>query len=197
MRIDLLRPAVPSSEQVFHPLNTVRCIGTPRFRSQVARDAACLLDVDDTVDSWSCQSRSFSNGTSLHVPYFVVDRTDGSTHVVDIAGNHVITTWIAPAAAFEHFEYQLWSENEFPATRLRNARDLLRYARVDTSLADRLILLSAIQEAGSLRFSEAISIASGTKAVPIMSSMILQRLISIDLDEDLIGPDTIIRRWQF
>lgn len=197
MRIDLLRPATPSSEQVYHPLNTVRCIGTPKFRSQVARDAACLLDVDESVDRWSCQSRSFSDGTVVHVPDFVVDRSDGSTHVLDIARNHVIPPWVARAAALEDFEYQLWSENDFPTTRLRNARDLLRYARVDTSLADRLILLSAIQEAGSLRFSDAISMGSGTKAVPIVSSMILQRLISIDLDEDLIGPDTIIRRWQF
>lgn len=35
--------------------------------------------------------------------------------------------------------------------------------------------------------------ASGTKAIPIIFSMILQRLITIDMDEELIGPDSVIR----
>jgi hypothetical protein len=155
------------------------------------------MDVDETVDSWSCQSRLFSDGTALHVPDFIVERSDGITYVVDIAGSQPIPPWIAGAVELEGLRYQLWSEDEFPPIRLRNARDLLRYARFETSLADRLILLSALQEAGTLRFSEAISMAPGTRAVPVISSMILQRLIKIDLDEALIGPDTIIRRWQY
>ncbi|MDX0425396.1 hypothetical protein GOC91_19135 [Sinorhizobium medicae] len=124
-------------------------------------------------------------------------RSDGSTHVVDIAGSQVIPPWIARAAELEDFGYRLWSVNDFPATRLRNARDLLRYARYETSLADRLILLTALKEAGSLRLSEAITMASGTKVVPIISSMILQRLITIDLDAELIGPDSVIRCSQY
>ncbi|WP_312412439.1 hypothetical protein [Shinella sp.] len=198
MNIGQSRQAETSSHsQIFYPLHTVYCIGMPKFRSQVARDAACLLDVDESVDSWSCQPKSFRNGTEVHVPDFIVDRNDGETYAVDVAGQRPIPSWIAPAVELEDFRYQLWTEDEFPSIRLRNARDLLRYARFETSLADRLILLTALKEAGSLRLSEAITMASGTKAVPIISSMILQRLITIDLDDQLIGPDSIIRCWQY
>jgi len=138
----------------------------------------------------------FPSGPVLFLSVFR-RRSDGSTHVVDIAGSQVIPPWIARAAELEDFGYRLWSVNDFPATRLRNARDLLRYARYETSLADRLILLTALKEAGSLRLSEAITMASGTKVVPIISSMILQRLITIDLDAELIGPDSVIRCSQY
>ena len=117
--------------------------------------------------------------------------------MVDIAGHRPIPSWIARAAELEDFRYQVWTEADLPSIRLRNAKDLLRYARFETSLADRLILLTALKDAGSLRLSEAITMASGTKAVPIISSMILQRLITIDLDAELIGPDSVIRCPQY
>ncbi|MCQ1833352.1 hypothetical protein [Neorhizobium galegae] len=198
MNIDQSRQAEASSHsQIVHPLHTVYCIGMPKFRNQVARDAACLLDVDEGVESWSCQPRSFSDGTVVHLPDFIVTRNDGDTYAVDIAGQRSIPSWIARAAELEGFRYQVWAEADFPPIRLRNAKDLLRYARVQISLADRLILLTALKEAGSLRLSEAITMASGTKAVPIISSMILQRLITIDLDAELIGPDSVIRWSQY
>lgn len=194
MNIGQSRHAEASSHpQVFHPLYTVYCVGAPKFRSQVARDAACLLEVDETVENWSCQSQSFSDGTDLHLPDFVVNRDDGDSYVIDILGQRAIPSWVPRAAELEGFRYQAWSEDDLPPVRLRNAKDLLRYARVDTSLVDRVILLSALKEAGSLRLSEAITMASGTKAIPIIFSMVLQRLIAIDLDEELIGPDSVLR----
>lgn len=36
-----------SPVQIFYPLGTVRCDGPVLFRDQLARDIACLLDVDD------------------------------------------------------------------------------------------------------------------------------------------------------
>jgi hypothetical protein len=33
----------------YYPLATIKCAGTPSFRSQDARDLACLLDVDPDV----------------------------------------------------------------------------------------------------------------------------------------------------
>ncbi|MCQ1779404.1 hypothetical protein NOJ05_19530 [Neorhizobium galegae] len=184
---------VSSHSQVFHPLYTVYCSGIPKFRSQLARDAACLLDVDETVESWSCQPMSFSDGSDVHLPDFAVERDDGQTYVVDIAGQLPIPSWIAQAVQLRGLRYQLWTEQDIPPIKLRNARDLLRYARFETSLADRLAVLIALKEAGSLRLSDIINMASGTKAVPIISAMILHRQITIDLDEQLIGPDSVIR----
>lgn len=198
MNIDHSRQTDASSQpQVFYPLHTVYCSGFPKFRSQLARDVACLLDVDETVEGWSCQTMCFSNGTDVHVPDFIVERDDGQTYVVDIAGQLPIPSWIARVAEREGVRYQLWTEQDIPSIRLRNARDLLRYARFETSLADRLAVLIALKEAGSLRLSDLISMASGTKAVPIISAMILSRQLTIDLDEELIGPDSVIRAWQY
>lgn len=197
MDIDHSRPAAPLSPlQAFFPRDTVNCIGPAVFRTQVARDAACLLDVDETVISWSCQSRSFSRGKIRHIPDFIVERTTG-TYVVDILGSNSIPSWMRDAAESAECRYQLWSEADFPPLRLKNAKDLLRYARYETSLVDRVLLLAALAEAGSLRLVEAISMASGTRAIPVIASMILNRQIAIELDEELIGPDSIIRRFQY
>ncbi|WP_426231728.1 hypothetical protein [Pararhizobium sp. DWP3-4] len=45
-------------------------------------------------------------------------------------------------------------------------------------MVDRVMLLSALSEAGTLRLSEAISMATGTCAIPIIVSMILNRQIT-------------------
>ncbi len=197
MSIDLSRPAeLGSSRNAFFPRNTVYCVGPAIFRSQSARDAACLLDLDESVEQWSCQSRTFGTGIETYIPDFVVERA-GGTHVVDIVGGQAIPNWIKSAVEAEGFRYQIWSRADFPLVRLKNSKDLLRYARFETSLVDRLVLLTALAEAGSLRLSEAMTMALGARAIPVIASMVLHRQLSIDLDDELIGPDTIIRRWQY
>jgi hypothetical protein len=43
-----------ASPHFFYPLATIKCVGSPIFRSQDTRDFACLLDLDPDVLSWTC-----------------------------------------------------------------------------------------------------------------------------------------------
>jgi hypothetical protein len=81
-----------------------------------------------------------------------------------------------------------------PAIRLRNAKELLRYARYDVALSDRIRLLAALDEYSSMTLAEAITAFQETKPVAGLASLVLQRFVSIDLDDELIGPETIVRR---
>jgi hypothetical protein len=38
----------------FFPRAAVRCSGDLMFRSQLARDLTCIVDVDDKVVAWMC-----------------------------------------------------------------------------------------------------------------------------------------------
>ncbi|MGR9220970.1 hypothetical protein ACU8OK_25605 (plasmid) [Rhizobium leguminosarum] len=44
-----------ASPRFYYPLATIKCSGSPFFRSQDSRDLACLLDVDPDVARWSCE----------------------------------------------------------------------------------------------------------------------------------------------
>ncbi|WP_445489505.1 hypothetical protein [Rhodopseudomonas sp. RCAM05734] len=68
----------------FAPKNTVRCTGRPLFRSQLARDVGCLLDIDVSVISWACLPMVLSRRSRRHVPDFAVTRATGVS-LVDIA----------------------------------------------------------------------------------------------------------------
>jgi len=70
----------------FHyPLATIKCVGSPIFRTQDARDFACLLDVDPDVASWSCDGVELSYGGETYLTDFVVTGVDGRTFVVDVS----------------------------------------------------------------------------------------------------------------
>jgi hypothetical protein len=77
---------------------------------------------------------------------------------------------------------------------LKNAKDLLRYARHEAALADRIRLLAALDECSSLTVSEALMVFRETKPVAGLASLVLQRFVTMDLDDRLIGPETIVRR---
>lgn len=174
--------------------NTVRCQGEVRFRFHAARDYACLLDVDDEVEAWSCQSTQLHNGQDAHAPDFTV-RMSGGVCLVDVCrdGSAAAPSWIAHAAQASGWSHRVVYPHQFPAIRLRNARDLLRYARFEISLSDRIRLLAALDAEGSLTVAECLS-AFQRNPIPSLASLILHRFVAIDLDEQLIGPETQVRR---
>lgn len=180
----------------FYPQNTLKCTGPASFRSQAARDAACLLDLDQAVISWSCLASRFYNNGSVHVPDFIVEREDG-TYVLDIVGTAPIPQWLPAAVQTEGYKHTVWPACDLPAIRVQNCKDLLRYARYEVSLVDRILLLAALKEHGSMRLSEVINMAPGTRAISIIAAMILRGQIDVDLDEELIGPDSVIRPRQY
>jgi hypothetical protein len=70
----------------------------------------------------------------------------------------------------------------------------LRYARHEAALSDRIRLLAALDEYSSLTVAEALIVFRETKPVAGLASMVLHRFVTMDLDERLIGPETIVRR---
>ncbi|WP_245496997.1 hypothetical protein [Rhizobium ruizarguesonis] len=185
-----------ASRKHFYPVATVRCSGTPMFRSQLARDLGCLLDVDRNVVAWLCLPRQVDADIGLHIFDFLVDYDDGTSvylDAVDQEGSPDITEAAAIAGLQHRFEFRDRMEDGF---RLLNARDLLRYARRRTPLNDRIRMLAALDDAGSLQVSECLGIFREVAPMTAIAWMALHRLIELDLDECMIGPETLVRRYQ-
>jgi len=191
--------SAPSEQTVsstpFFPLQTVRCDGPAVFRTQLARDIGCLLDVDDDVISWSCGTVKLAMDGITHVPDLVAERTDGIV-LIDAKTRTASPTIIGETAAAAGYQYGPVSRSDLPAIRLRNAKDLLRYARYSVNLDDRIRVLAALDECGTMTLAECLSAFRTTQPVPAFASMVLQRFICVDLDEALIGPESVVRRYR-
>ncbi|TWF58201.1 hypothetical protein FHW37_1014 [Neorhizobium alkalisoli] len=185
-----------ASSQLFYPRGTVRCSADAMFRSRSARDLGCLLDVDPNVVAWLCLPLEFQCETGSHVPDFLVDYEDGERTLLDAVEDRELPS-IAEGAALSGFRYRGIPRREVTdGCRLLNARDLLRYANCRTPLNDRIRMLSAIEEAGALTVAECLGIFREVQPMTGISWMVLHRLIAVELDEAMIGPETVIRRFQ-
>ncbi|MEX2696864.1 hypothetical protein [Rhizobium mongolense] len=194
MSISLSRSAAhPSSIQIFYPLSTVRSTGPVLFRDQLARDIACLLDVDDDILCWSCCSFSLSHTGQIYKPDFLVKRAD-LTFLVDGVRDDAAPAWVRSKAKEAGLTYEAVNVSALPPIRLKNAKDLLRYARYEAALSDRIRLLAALDECSSLTVAEALIIFRETKPIAGLASMVLHRFITMDLDDSLIGPESVVRR---
>ncbi|MGF9565106.1 hypothetical protein AAIH70_16455 [Neorhizobium sp. BT27B] len=185
-------PGVPAASASFYPLTTLKCQGPPLFRSQAARDVGCLLDVDGDVSSWRCQPLSQGGYPELGTPDFLVCRGDGSTYHLDAPDRKRSETSFRERLGGEY--RQLSDEEVYEGFRLQNARDLLRYAKWRIGLGDRVRLLAALDENGSLSFAECLGAIQETKPVAGVAALILSGLIEVDLDGALLGPETMVRR---
>ncbi|MDW9668746.1 hypothetical protein GOB27_19400 [Sinorhizobium meliloti] len=184
-----------ASVNTFHPKATVRCPDHAAFRTQLARDLASLLDVDDTVVAWSTLCFGLRVDGQLHVPDFVVTYESGLTEFLDaveFVGDPAVTETFACVQRRHRYVPRLAIEEGW---RLQNARDLLRYARYRISLNDRVRLLAALDEAGSLTVAECFHLFRETQPMTGISLMVLNRFLSMDLDSAPIGPETVIRRF--
>jgi len=162
------------------------------FRTQAARDLACLLDVDQTVSSWQCQPFSREGHAELGTPDFLVIYTDGNGRFLDAPDRKPSETAFRERLKDEY--RQLSHEEIYDGYRLQNARDLLRYGRWRASLGDRVRLLAALDENGSLTIAECLGAIQETKPVAGIASLILNGFIAVDLDDALLGPETAVRR---
>ncbi|CAN7393873.1 hypothetical protein LJR098_003360 [Rhizobium sp. LjRoot98] len=178
---------------IFYPLHTVRCSGPGIFRSQLSRDIACILDVDEAVVSWSCLAVVLTHEDQIYRPDFLVERADGLV-LVDGRDAEDKPSWVGQNAQDAGYRYETMEPSALSAIRLKNAKDLLRYARYEVPLSDRVRLLAALDEHGTLSVADALAAFAETKPIAGIASLFLQRLISMDLDEGLIGPETIISR---
>ncbi|NTG20718.1 hypothetical protein G6L00_09775 [Agrobacterium rhizogenes] len=182
--------------KIFYPQQTVRCSCSPVFRSQLARDIACLLDVDDGVTSWSCLSTPLRHDGETRFPDLVVEREDCRAIIQAYEQSETVPSWLASAAQSAGYGFQTLSRDDLPVLRLRNAKDLLRYARYEVALDDRIRLLAALDEHGNLTVAECLSAFRNVPSIPGLASLALARFVTMDLDDKLIGPETIVRRYR-
>ncbi|TCP90331.1 hypothetical protein C8J31_101169 [Rhizobium sp. PP-CC-2G-626] len=181
----------------FFPRGTVKSEGAVSFRSQTARDVACLMDVDGSVHSWTCNppallvsDKSFVCDFSVVDIWGVESLVDAPDHETDIADGD-----LRAAATKAGFEYARRTRSEvYSGCRLRNAKDLLRYSNYQVPLGDRVRLLAALEEHGSLTVVECLTAFSETKPIGGLASMILAGFVEVDLDDALIGPGTQVKR---
>ncbi|PWE52129.1 hypothetical protein DEM27_32730 [Metarhizobium album] len=186
-----------ASIQTYSPAGTIKCDGVRLFRSQAARDVACLLDVNPSVTSWQCMPHPFDVDGIVHVADYQVFNEDGSILFMDAPdrARSVDIQLLDDEAIRRDARYRLLGRTEvYDGFRLRNARDLLRYAYATTPLGDRLRLLSALDEHGSLPLAECLKAFQETKPVPGIAALILHGYVEVDLDDAPLGPETTVRR---
>lgn len=186
-----------ASIRTFNPVATVKCDGSPVFRSQAARDAACIFDVNPSITSWSCMPLALDYGGGSHVPDFVVLDEDGGRLLVDASDRvmPVDTEEIAASASSHGLRYRrLHTYDVYDGVRLQNAKDLLRYGSAPLTLGDRLRVLAILEEHGNLTITECLTVFTETKPVAGLAQMILRGFVEVDLDTELLGPETIVRR---
>jgi len=196
----LTRVRADTSALSFTPRGAVRCVGLPMFRTPLARDVGCLLDLDPSVISWTCLPLVLSNRNRRHVPDFAVTRATGA-HLVDTipaSGRAIPPQWASDAAQKLGYGYETHHEASLRGNvRLENARDLLQYAAYRVSLGDRLRVLTLLEDHGPMSLSACLqAIRHGHDAIGVIAALVLRRFIEIELDEAPIGPDTRVSRFR-
>jgi len=188
-----------ASNNIFGPRGTVRCRGTAAFRTRAARDAACLFDMDRTISGWICLPTIISRDGRRHIPDFAIERSSAVT-LVDVvpATGKPPPVWAAGAAKMSGHQYETMNEATFAeGYRLDNAREILRYATYAVSLGDRVGFLSFLDEHGPAPLATCASAFRNARdPVGAIASLALQRFIEIEIDEALIGPDTMVSRFR-
>lgn len=183
----------------FVPRGTVRCRGPALFRAKAARDAACLLDLNEAILGWTCLPDVLVRNRQNHVPDFAVERRSGTTmvDVVPLVGPPP-PKWAPDAAKERGYAYETIIEASFKDDlRLVNARELLRYANYQVSLGDRIRLLAFLDENGSAPLATCMSILSNNRdPVGAIASLALSHFVEMDIDETRLGPDTIVCRYR-
>ncbi|SEH24136.1 hypothetical protein SAMN03159407_2057 [Rhizobium sp. NFR12] len=185
----------PGSTRSFYPSTTMRCEGNRVFRSQAARDVGCLLDLDPSVVLWRCRPPAMDDLD--HSPDFEVVYDDGTTVLVDAHDRQLPTDVVSleDAARRRDATYRQMSQDDVhDGSRLKNAKDLLRYGNYVVPLGDRLRLLGALDANGSMSIFECLSAFQEVKPVAGLASLILNRYLEVDLDDAPLGPETTVRR---
>ena len=185
-----------AARKSFYPPGTLKCDGPASFRSQVARDVACLLDIDTEVHAWRCNPPALLVSDNPYVCDFLVTDVHGMETLVDAPDRDDVTEAdLVHASDRAGFGFTRKTKADvYGGPRLRNAKDLLRYSNYNVPLGDRLKLLAALEEHGSLTVAECLTAFSETRPIGGFASMVLHGLLEVDLDGGLIGPGTAVRR---
>ncbi|NTE35221.1 hypothetical protein [Agrobacterium tumefaciens] len=179
----------------YSPMATIKCDGRAQFRSQQARDFACLLDLDPDVARWSTAPPLLWNGDDEYQLDFVV-LTENGSFLIDVGQDEPSPPmWLSAAVESIGHRYRPVAMIDFADSfRLQNAKDLLRYGFYRPPLGDRIRLLAGLEEMGSLTIAECLSAIQEGRPMPTLAALILQGFLQVDLDDALISPETAVRR---
>jgi hypothetical protein len=180
----------------FPPKATIKCVGDRLFRSQAARDMACLLDVDPEVESWECQPLELKVRDRIHIPDLLVTYSTTRRCLLDACETGGDVAISEAAASIGHSHRFITREEREGGWRLRNAQDLLRYGNYRCPLGDRIRVIAALDEVGSFSVAEGLGLFREIMPMAGLASLVLQRILTVDLDEELINPDTVVRRTE-
>lgn len=174
---------------------TLRCVGRASFRSSAAFDLSCLLEIDGEVDHWRCDPPVLKLDEKEHRPDFLVVYRDGTATLADAPDrvHPMDEAQLADAAHAIGKRYRQFSMQEICGHRLANAKDLLRYKAWSVPLAERLRLVAALEQEGSMPFSECMNAIGHRHAVPFVAALVCQQFLEVDLDMGPIGPETTVR----
>ena len=179
------------------PVATLKAIGRPVFRSQEARDYACLLDLDPDVVSWQSVTHPLTDVGDCRGHHHVdleVHTATASLMVEVCTGNAAAPSWLRSTLEECGFHYQMVRFSDLNPVRVANARDLIGYAKREATLGDRLRVLAALDEMGTLTLAECLTAVREGRAMETIASLILRGHLDVDLDDDLLAPDSVVRR---
>lgn len=169
----------------------------PTFRSNAVRDLASILDLNPGVRSWASGATVLKVGRAKHIPDFQMEDADGRRWLLDVYDrrNRLEHRALQAAAFGISCHYRVVDHAEiYDGFRLRNANDLLRYAGHVVPLGDRVRLLQVLGEHGPLSLADCLRAVRETQPVAAVASLILQGYLEVELDDELIGPETMVRR---
>jgi len=158
---------------IYTPMATIKSDGRAQFRSQQARDFACLLDLDPDVARWSTAPPLLRNGDDEYKHDFIVLTVDGS-FLIDVGLEEPLPpVWLSAEIESMGHRYRSVAMIDFAdSVRLRNAKDLLRYSFYRPPLGDRIRLLAGLEEMGSLTIAECLSAIQEGRPMPTLASLI-------------------------
>ncbi|MBB4001262.1 hypothetical protein [Aurantimonas endophytica] len=108
-----------------------------------------------------------------------------------------VPDWAIAVAAARGTPIRCVPTSELTGVRLENAREILRYANWRVTLSDRVRLLAALDQEGSLALAEAMTtIRNGVDPIAALAALALRRFVDLDLDSGRIGPETRVARWR-
>ncbi|WP_061937562.1 hypothetical protein [Aureimonas sp. AU22] len=167
----------------------LRCIGDASFASALAADVALLLDVDPSVHRWRCRVAVGRDGL---VADFETWGSGGQEFLFVAADSPPSCD---PRALALPSSAKVVGPDDVDPIRLENARAIVPYARWRVTLDDRVRLLAALDEEGSVTLADCLGILRHTsRPVAAVAALALARVVDLDLDEPLGSRTRVIRR---
>ncbi|MEO9787680.1 MAG: hypothetical protein ABJF67_08745 [Aurantimonas coralicida] len=160
-------------------MQTVRCVGEPRFRTQYVCDAGCLLDVDLGVLSWTCRPSTLSNRGRTFFPDFEVVRETAVDLVAE--DRELVPDWALAPAIVRGMPILTLPTSHPVGVRLENARKLLRCPAWCVSLSARVRLVGALYHEDCLPLAEGVTtIRNGAYRIRAIVALALRRFVDLD-----------------